>query len=70
MLTKDSVGKFFTDGEGAEYLCVEEVKTCCAMLHYLLEEFCTPNRYPYSSQGIRLDHKLRHHINSGFNLKS
>lgn len=68
MLTETSINVFYLDGNDTEYLCTEEVIPCCSMKYYKLLEFGTNNVYPYSSAGIRLDHKLKPVLDSKLNL--
>ena len=67
-LTSESINKFYFDYLGNEYLVLQEVKSCCRMPYYLLNELGTPNNYPYDSLGRRLDHRFKVDVNSKFNL--
>ena len=68
-LTSESINKIYQDSLGNEYLVLQEVKSCCRMTYYLLNEVGTINEYPYDSMGRRLDHRFKIDTNSKFNLK-
>lgn len=68
-LTEQSLNKFYKDTEGNEYLVLQEVKSCCRMTYYLLNEVGTSNEYAYDSAGRRLDHRFKVDVDSKFNLK-
>lgn len=68
-LTIESINKFYQDSLGNEYLVLQEVKSCCRMPYYLLNELGTNNNYPYDSVGRRLDHRFIVDVVSKFNLK-
>jgi hypothetical protein len=68
-LNEQSINKFYQDILGNEYLVLQEVKSCCRMTYYLLNEVGTSNEYPYDSMGRRLDHRFKIDTNSKFNLK-
>lgn len=67
-LTDDSVGKTYLDKQGREYVCMKKVTPCCSMQHYLLLDMQGISQYPYSSAGVRLDHKLKPVLDSSTNL--
>ena len=51
MLTEQSINKIYQDSLGNEYLVLQEVKSCCRMPYYLLNEVGTTNEYPYDAMG-------------------
>lgn len=68
-LTEQSLNNSYQDYLGNEYLVLQEVKSCCRMTYYLLNEVGTNNEYPYDSSGRRLDHRFKIDVDSKFNLK-
>ena len=68
MLTQDSIMQFYKDSQGNEYLCLELVKPCCSVQHYLLKDFNSVNIHPYNASGERLDYKLKPALDSSYNL--
>jgi hypothetical protein len=67
-LNSESINKVYQDFLGNEYFVLQEVKSCCRMPYFLLNEVGTTNEYPYDSMGRRLDHRLKVDVNSKFNL--
>ena len=68
MLTEESIGKSYLDKSGREYICSKFIKPGCTLPYYLLLDLQNPSEYPYNSQGVRLNHKLKPVMDSSTTL--
>lgn len=67
-LSKDHLGMIFEDHYRNDVIIQEYVTSCCRMPYFLGSIIGTSSLYPYDSNGNRLDHNLKYHTDTNYNL--